>query len=362
MQDRVEGGDRGLLLQAESALACNISCVMCPWKGERAKAGAGLMPDDVWSAIRPHLRRFRHVDLSGGGEPLLNPALAERLAEAKHAGCTAGFLTNATLLDRDAAARILDSGPDWIGVSLDGATAGTYESVRKGADFGAVTGNIERLAAMRRGDRPAIVIQAVMMPENLAELPDLVGLAAGLGARRIVLKNCDVVRSEGAQARAVYSGGGAGSAPGRKKILRLAAKRARKAGVELAAYSLEPEEEPACEQDPRRSLFVGHDGRVAACIGLAYGGPGRFFGREVEFPQVLYGRLPGDGLMECFESDRARKYCETFEQRERAYMKVLSGLEGDVDLIKLRRTLDKAVDSMPPAPEGCDRCHYLYGV
>ena len=39
------------------------------------------------------------IDFSGGGEPLLHPNLADWIAEAKQAGCKAGFLTNGSLLD-----------------------------------------------------------------------------------------------------------------------------------------------------------------------------------------------------------------------------------------------------------------------
>jgi MoaA/NifB/PqqE/SkfB family radical SAM enzyme len=343
-------------------MACNISCVMCPWKRERSLAGEGLMSDDVWAAVSPYLPAFEYVDLSGGGEPLLNPALPARLAEAGRAGCKAGFLTNATLLDFESASRILDAEPHWIGVSLDGASAETYETVRRGAEFDRVVENVSRLAGMRRGTGPDILVQAVIMPANVHELPDIVRLAADMGASVVVLKNCDVVRSESAQERAMYEGGGAGAGRGLKKSLRAAAKAARRAGIELRTYSARPDEQPVCEQDPRRSLFVACDGRVSPCIGLAYGGEGRFFGEKTVYPEVVYGRLPQDDLMEAWRGRRAARYRDVFERRVRAYDRGLSRIEGDMDPIKFRRLLDDAARSMPPAPEGCARCHYLYGV
>lgn len=357
-----EDGAPSLLLQAESAISCNIACVMCPWIKLRAKAGDGLMSDAVWSAIRPHLHNFGIVDLSGGGEPLMNPALAERLAHARHAGCETGFLTNGALLDGRWAERILDADPDWIGFSLDGAAPESYESIRRGAKFTDVVGNLKRLAAMRRGDRPSLLVQAVIMPANLHELEDIVALAAAAGASSVVLKNCDVVRSESEQSRAVYKGGGGCDVKAVRRALKLAQKRANKDGVELKTYAMEPEEGPVCDQDPRRSLFVGYDGRVSPCIGLAYGGEARFFGEKVVIPTVVYGRLPEDDLMALRETGTALKYRNVFQRRVDTYNKALSDVDGDMDLVKLRRILDKAVEAMPKAPEGCDRCHYLYGV
>jgi len=90
------------LLQVESAIACNLRCVMCPWKEISKKAGhGGVMLPHVWQAIRPYLREVRSIDFTGGGEPLLQPKLEEWIAEAKTAGCETGFLSNGLLLRKE---------------------------------------------------------------------------------------------------------------------------------------------------------------------------------------------------------------------------------------------------------------------
>ena len=48
-------------------------------------------------------------------------------------GIRVGFNTNATLLTRARAERLVVAGLDWLCISLDGATAATYESIRDGA-------------------------------------------------------------------------------------------------------------------------------------------------------------------------------------------------------------------------------------
>jgi molybdenum cofactor biosynthesis enzyme MoaA len=87
---------RWRLLQVESAIACNLRCIMCPWR-EIAKnvENRGLMTHDIWESIRLHLADINSVDFTGGGEPLLQPKLAEWIAQANAAGCETGFLSNA---------------------------------------------------------------------------------------------------------------------------------------------------------------------------------------------------------------------------------------------------------------------------
>ena len=44
---------RWRLLQVESAIACNLNCVMCPWREiTKNSENRGLMSSEVWNAIR----------------------------------------------------------------------------------------------------------------------------------------------------------------------------------------------------------------------------------------------------------------------------------------------------------------------
>ena len=100
LQDQSKPKRRWRLLQVEPAIACNLRCVMCPWREiSKNSPNQGLMSQDVWDAIRPHLPEAQSIDFTGGGEPLLQPKLAEWIAEAKDTGCETGFLSNGLLLN-----------------------------------------------------------------------------------------------------------------------------------------------------------------------------------------------------------------------------------------------------------------------
>lgn len=117
-----------------------------------------------------------------------------------------------------------------------------------------------------------------------------------------------------------------------------------------------------CEQDPRDSLFVRYDGTVAPCINLALGGPTTFLGEEVTMPSVHYGRLPGEDLMDLWETESCRFYREKFQERvekhENAIVNRLLGGSGGNRF----KALEEARQAMPPPPEGCNVCHYLYDI
>lgn len=320
------------------------------------------MSDAVWEKLRPHLPEVASVDFSGGGEPLTNPKLCAWLAEARSCGCTAGFLTNGMLLEEEMCRAVLEAAADWVAVSVDGADAETYEAVRRGACFETVTRNIKALSSMRVDRVPRLALNFVMMPMNVHQLESIVQLAKDLGVDQVNFKQCDVSRGELGRGLGLFRLTSDRQMRRHEKLLKRACKKARKLKIETTAFPFVPEELPVCAQDPRRSLFIGWDGRVAPCINKAYGGPTTFFGREVELPEVHYGSLAEASPLELWESETCRRYREIFAARVAAHDRQLLELGPGTTLEKLERAYQQARAAMPPPPAGCEVCHYLHGT
>jgi short-subunit dehydrogenase/MoaA/NifB/PqqE/SkfB family radical SAM enzyme len=351
------------LFQVESAIACNLKCIMCPWR-EMAKTAEnrGLMTPAVWQAIRPYLDRVQSVDFTGGGEPLLQPKLAEWIADAKKAGCETGFLSNGVLLTQDKLTSILEVGVDWICISMDGATAEMYNKIRVGSDFDRVSENVTRIAKLRKGALPNIMINFVLMDINAHQMEEIVQLAADLGVDQVNFKQCDVIRNQQGKGFGLFAGQETKEIRQLQKSLDKARRLAKKLNIETTAFAFTPQELAVCEQDPRDSLFIRHDGTVAPCINLALGGPTTFLGKEVTMPSVHYGRLPDDDLMDLWETESCQFYREKFKERVEKYDRVLmDGLLGTSGGNRLK-LLQKAHESMPEPPTGCNVCHYLYDI
>jgi MoaA/NifB/PqqE/SkfB family radical SAM enzyme len=132
--------------------------------------------------------------------------------------------------------------------------------------------------------------------------------------------------------------------------------------LKATTFAWVPEELPVCAQDPRNSMFIRHDGQVAPCINLALGGATTFLGKDVEMPTVHYGKLPDASLNELWETERCRFYRNRFELRMSAYETGFINSDLEPSLTKIREALENAQKAMPPAPQGCRVCHYLYNI
>jgi radical SAM protein with 4Fe4S-binding SPASM domain len=150
------------------------------------------MRPELFHRLLGELPGLRRLTLQGLGEPLLSPYLPEMIAAAVRRGVTVGFNSNATLLTARRAAELVASRVDWLHVSLDGASPATYEAVRDGATFGTVVANLAGLVRAKRdagSATPWIRVVFVAMRDNVAELPDLVRLLAGIGVDELHVQN-----------------------------------------------------------------------------------------------------------------------------------------------------------------------------
>ncbi len=351
------------LFQVESAIACNLKCVMCPWREMAKKVeNRGIMTPAVWESIRPYLDRVQSVDFTGGGEPLLQPKLAEWIADATRTGCETGFLSNGLLLTEEKLKEILDAGINWICISMDGATAEMYNKIRIGSNFERVCENVANIARLRTGNIPKTMINFVLMDINSQQMEEIVQLAARLGVDQLNFKQCDVIRGQEGKGFGLFASEESREISRLQKSLEKARRLAKKLNVETTAFAFTPQELAVCEQDPRDSLFIRYDGTVAPCINLALGGPTTFLGEDVTMRSVHYGRLPGDDLMDLWETGACQFYRNKFQERvEKHDNIIMNGLLGGGGGNR-SKVLKEAREAMPESPRGCNVCHYLYNI
>jgi radical SAM protein with 4Fe4S-binding SPASM domain len=180
-------------IQVEVTGACNLACRMCLVRyAPRIGRRSGAMPLAAFRRLLEDLPDLERVTLQGLGEPLLAPDLLEMVEACTTRGIAVGFNSNGTLLTRDVADRVVATGLSWLHISLDGATAETYEGVRDGARFDVVRRNLEGLLDARRAagaTRPRILLVFVAMRRNVAELPELVRLAHAWGVDGVRVQN-----------------------------------------------------------------------------------------------------------------------------------------------------------------------------
>ncbi|MBI3280871.1 MAG: SPASM domain-containing protein [Acidobacteria bacterium] len=159
----------------ETTAKCNLYCPMCP--RETHKQPKEDMPDVIFERlVRESGRSAEHMMLIGLGEPFLDRRIFDRIEYCARHNVSTLLSTNGTLLDEDAAARLLAGRLEHITLSFDGSTRESFEYYRKGARFEQVRDNFIRFARMKQGRRARVqvVVQMVRMERNAAEVADFV--------------------------------------------------------------------------------------------------------------------------------------------------------------------------------------------
>lgn len=124
-----------------------------------------------------------HLHLQGMGEPMFHPRFFDMVRYAAEKDIYVTTNTNLTLLTVKRAHACVGSGLKELHASLDGATAVTYESIRRRARFANVLRKLQALVEIRErhaSSGPRIHLVMVVMRQNLHELPQVVRLAHDL--------------------------------------------------------------------------------------------------------------------------------------------------------------------------------------
>jgi radical SAM protein with 4Fe4S-binding SPASM domain len=123
-----------------------------------------------------------------GGEPMLRNDIFELIKYTKSKGMVTHMSSNGFMLNKKIASKIMQSGLDAIGFSLDGATARTHDKIRgiKGS-YDRVINSIKLLNGLnkRRKKKLIIVVVTVISTLNLHEIKDLVALLRNLEVDKI---------------------------------------------------------------------------------------------------------------------------------------------------------------------------------
>lgn len=181
-----------LYVEISPSGACNHRCLFC------ALDYMGYKPRFIETAVmRERIAEMgrlgvKSIMFGGEGEPLLHREIADLIVETKSSGIDVAVTTNGVLLTRELSGRIAAE-TSWIKVSVDAGTASTYAKVHgtREDDFERVLSNIAAAAEeiSRRKAGCVLGVQAILLPENAAELELLAERARETGASYLVIKS-----------------------------------------------------------------------------------------------------------------------------------------------------------------------------
>ncbi len=163
----------------ELTKGCNLRCIHC-----RASATELSSPSDLSTArAKEIIDQIAEVSnpilVLSGGEPLFRSDIFELARYGTDKGLRMALATNGTLVNKDAAQRIVDAGVKRVAISLDGTDALTHDSFRgiPGAFDAAISGfrNLKSLGM-------SVQINTTVARHNAHQLPEMLELAKFLGA------------------------------------------------------------------------------------------------------------------------------------------------------------------------------------
>lgn len=187
----VDGDDPPWPRQLELSITntCNLRCVMCngEWSSSIRAQVEGRPPlpsvygDEFFEQLVPFLPHLERVKLYGG-----EPFLASETLRVMELLVDQGLTTRCHLTTNGTqwtprVERILSMLPVDVSVSLDAATATTYESIRRGSSWDVVRANLDRFCEWGRRRDTWVSVTFCLMTANWHELGAFFLLADELG-------------------------------------------------------------------------------------------------------------------------------------------------------------------------------------
>jgi radical SAM protein with 4Fe4S-binding SPASM domain len=178
-QSHGEHQNKPRLIFWELTKGCNLRCIHC-----RASATELSSPSDLSTqAARDIIDQITAVSnpilVLSGGEPLFCSDVFQLARYGTDKGLRVALATNGTLVTKEVARMIVDSGVRRVAISLDGADALTHDSFRgiPGAFDAAISGfrNLKNLGM-------SMQINTTIARHNAHQLPQVLDLAKSLGA------------------------------------------------------------------------------------------------------------------------------------------------------------------------------------
>ena len=295
-------GKRFSAWQIELTSRCPLRCRMCCREGHPA-LGRMDMSLENFKRLLPYMKEVEAVVLEGWGESLLHPNLVECIRLVKGAGTRVGFVTGGKTLNRTYISELVQAQTDFIGFSLSGATPATHDSIRINSSLPELLEHIQvfqEIKAREKSPHPRLHIVYLLLKDNIAEVPALIGLARELKIEEVVLIHIALVSTVWQEEQRIFD---RGKEEDYSRIIREAQRLAGDFRIRLVIPPLAPQPVAVCSENPLRNLYISVDGDVSPCVYLHPPLPSPFrrifHGAEDPTERVIFVNIlhdPFDGI------------------------------------------------------------------
>lgn len=166
-------------VEIEITTKCNKRCIHCEnvyWNQNERREHLTL---ECFRSIVDQFPGLKWVNVTGEGDAFLNPDFPAMLEHLKQRRVCVYLADSFDRIDREFAELLIRLGIDGLYLSMDAATAETYNRIKLGSDFDRVCHNVEQLLQLKREFKspiPELCFRYVILTENVQEMPDFVSL------------------------------------------------------------------------------------------------------------------------------------------------------------------------------------------
>jgi MoaA/NifB/PqqE/SkfB family radical SAM enzyme len=164
---------------------CNLRCPLCPTGLGTLERSQKMMSFECFkNYFDPLADHLFEAYLHNWGESLLNKEVYKMIAHAQSHNVGTNLSTNVSETTKTDLQNLLDSGLEYLIVSLDGTSAKSYSKYRIRGNFDNVIGNLGELLRMRRAENkrtPVVEWQFIVMKTNEHEISEAETLAKKIG-------------------------------------------------------------------------------------------------------------------------------------------------------------------------------------
>ncbi len=166
-QSRIKLTNPPSFIWLEPTNKCNLKCIMCPNGTDMVNVQKGHMEYELYKNIIDEIKNYASsITLAVGGESMMHPKFFDMIRYATGNGIKVLLNTNATLLNREKADLLLESGISSVSFAFDGFNKEMYEKARVGSNYDKTLENILYFLESRKKKKlklPYTVLSILML-------------------------------------------------------------------------------------------------------------------------------------------------------------------------------------------------------
>ncbi|NTU79346.1 MAG: radical SAM protein [Chloroflexales bacterium] len=167
---------------------CNLRCPLCPTGNGLLDRSKGMLKLKDFEVILSKIAPYAvEVSLHNWGEPLLNKEIFSIIGATSRRGIATNMSSNLSIEKEDLGERLVESGLEYLIVSLDGVTQDVYERYRVRGEIDLVFHNLRSIVEAKRrlkSSRPVIEWQYLVFQHNEHQMAEAQRLASEIGVER----------------------------------------------------------------------------------------------------------------------------------------------------------------------------------